>query len=210
MVWIAMRLLGSDCTVQHIENQRFAEPMPQKLDLDGAKDLDTLLVTVKEAYKASVDRRGVLTDKCKTLATLCTLVIAAAGIMLPKPFSINLGWPWLILFFGALCLFLAIWIVLSYSRSLYEVVLQLLPQETSLESQELKKSLINSYYQCHINHDERNKVLGTLYSAARLYFLIGLTVVGAFFAIEFFFPPPTDRQPSPNADVEIHIKAQSK
>jgi len=192
VVWLAMNALGAGCSMKQIENQRFdASHDSYHLRLEQATEIDTLLTTTKESIKAAIDRRAILTDKCKNLATLSSLLLAVTGLLLPKPYELQDSLSRALLY-GAIILFLVtVWILLSYSRNVRDVVVQLEQEECSLDNSNLKKSLINSYYQSQLDHDERNKFLGSLYGAARLYFLLGFIVLAIGFTYSYRFASNT-------------------
>src|SRR5256885_53635 len=84
LAYISLWLYGSDARWRDLWHQSFPAGEPVDRDLSKAKDLDLLLRAAKEVLKAAEDRRSGITDKCKTLLTVSSFLIAVVGVLLPK------------------------------------------------------------------------------------------------------------------------------
>jgi hypothetical protein len=92
IAFVSIRIFGIECTFTDVKRGRYNHVQHQNRNLDNAKDLDALLATAKDCYKAATDRRNLVTDKCKTLLTLSSFILAVSGLFLPKSFDFDAWW----------------------------------------------------------------------------------------------------------------------
>src|ERR1700730_960867 len=71
ITYYSIRLYGiEDRTFEEVELATSLKRQHKLCDLGDAKDLDGLLNAAKDSFKSAVERRGIVTDKCKTLLTV--------------------------------------------------------------------------------------------------------------------------------------------
>ena len=100
IAYLSLKLYALEITFNDVKQGRYDVEQHENRDLNDAKDLDDLLATAKDCYKAAIDRRTIVTDKCKTLLTLSAFILTISGLFLPKSFEFD-GWCMRVLFFVA-------------------------------------------------------------------------------------------------------------
>jgi hypothetical protein len=144
VTFASIRFYGIECTFAEVRRGRYLHNPHVDLNLDEAKDLDTLLSSAKDRLKDAVDRRGFVNDKAKTLITLNSALLAVLAAFLPKATDFGTRWEGLLFYAGVLLLINALVIMWVYFDIKAETVMGLQQAEAGLDSQNLKKSLVNS------------------------------------------------------------------
>lgn len=186
LAYISLRVYGSEVSFQSIWLEKFPSKTNANLNLDKAKDLPGLLSVAKECLKVAESRRAVVTDKCKPLLTLSSLLLGLVGVLLPTAFAFDALWMRMLFFASALALLNTVALLLVLFAVGASSVISLDQDEVALEKDDLQKNLINSNLQCQADMDQRTDYLVEVYKAARFYFLSAFTVVVILFAISFF------------------------
>jgi hypothetical protein len=184
IVWLSVRFFAVECSFSSVKDGTYPSDF-QNLNLDGAGDLDTLLSEVKERCKAADERRTQITDKCKTLVTLCSFLIAAVGAFLPKTFDFTYPWMKWVLVAAVLCLLVAMLVVWSYFRLGVEQTMDVTNDYVRLDKDNLRKSLINRYLSCEEAIGRRSDYLANVYETARFYFLSSFLMLVLLFCWDF-------------------------
>jgi hypothetical protein len=162
-----LRLYALEVTFKDIKSGKYDTRILVDLNLDDAKDLDNLLATAKDCYKAAIDRRSTVTDKCKTLLTLSSFILAIGGFFLPKSFDFDNWWMRGLFFVAGLFVLDAVILLLVYFGIGTEVKVGLDQAIVSLQKDDLKKSLINEYTKCETDSENRTDYLVNVYETAR-------------------------------------------
>jgi len=192
IVYISLRLYGyEDVTFGEVQNGSFTGRVltPAERNLDNVQDVDELLTIAKDIYKSAVDRRAALTEKCKTLLTVTALIVALLGLYLPKAFEFDsqvMRW-----FFVAAGLFLvyALTLLVVYIGVAIEKTISLDSREVTLDTNNLKKSQINSYRDCEVSADNRTDFLLAVYQVAKSFSLSAFLVLTVLFIVGYITRP---------------------
>jgi cation transport ATPase len=177
IAYISMRAYALEVTFEDVKRGRYDTTGHTDRNLDNAKDLDSLLATAKGSLKTATERRNVVTDKCKTLLTLSSFILAISGLFVPKAFEFE-GWFSRDFFFLAgLLLLNSIVMLLVYFSVGTDTVIKLEQSLIGLEGNDLKKALINSYLRCEVDTDNRTSYLVNVYETAKLFALSAFTIM---------------------------------
>jgi hypothetical protein len=192
ITFASIRAYGIECTFADVKKRAYSHARHANLNLDDAKDLDTLLASAKDRFKDAIDRRAFVTDKAKTLITLNSALLAILAAFLPKATDFGSFWVNVLLYAGVLLLLNALVIMWVYFDIKGETVLEFQQTEVGLDKDNLKKSLVNSYLQCQVGTDNVTDYLADLYKSARFYFLSGFLIVFVIVSANFFSRSPSD------------------
>ena len=191
ITFASVRLYGIECSFADVRARAYDLTRHTDRNLDGARDLDTLLASAKDRYKDAVDRRALVTDKAKTLVTLNSALLAVLAAFLPKSLEFE-SWCVRVPFYaGVLMLLNALVVMWMYFDVKNEMNLDLQQAEVGLDGADLKKSLINSCLQCQVAADNGTNYLADLYKTARFYFLSGFLAVFVILSAGYFKRPPS-------------------
>ena len=80
----SLYIFGSDVTWNELRDESFISSKHTDRTLPKGADLDLILGEAKDCLKTAQARRDGITDKCKTLLTLSSLLLAIVGILYPK------------------------------------------------------------------------------------------------------------------------------
>ena len=192
VVYLSLRLYGSEVLFDSLWSRTFDSAKHTDLNLDAAKDLDTLHSEAQESLKRAEARRAVIIDKCKVLFTLSSLLLAAIGLLMPKAFSFSHCWM-RILFFLATLAFVNVVVLLVFFFGVgNEMKVALHQDQVGLEGKDLKKSLLNLYLKCATAAENRTDFLVELYKVAQFFFLSAFTIIALLFAVNFFTQSPDE------------------
>lgn len=187
LTYLSIRLYGiEDCSLRDIRRGSYDNVSVDSHDLNHAKDLDSLLAESKALLNAANERRQVVTDKCKTLLTLGSLLLAIIGALLPKSFAFDSVWLRIICFVAVLFLLNTVVLLLVYFGVGHEQTVSLSQEEIELDAENLKKSLINQHFTCEAATDNRTDYLADVYKVARFFFMFAFFIVVILFAANYF------------------------
>jgi Collagen triple helix repeat (20 copies) len=171
----------------------------RNLRLEAPGDTDALLAAVKESLKSAVERRNIVTDKCKTLLGLGSTLLAIIGLV-PKFIEI-VSVEMQIFYVSAIFLLLAtVIILLAYFSVKADMTLTISQPEVGLSPLDFRKSQINDYRLCLAAHDARTDYLVGIYQTARS------TALLALFAAALLFADNCIQASKPATDAETVIK----
>ncbi len=189
LAFLSVRLYGSEASWSELWNERFTTFKHVNLDLGKVGDVDLVLLEARQRLAGADARQAGLADKCKTLLTLASLVVALVGALL---FKETLGPLWLrVLFFlSALALFNSVILVSVIFGVRSEMIIAVEQQEADLSTVDLKKSLANTYLRCCADRENQNDYLVEIYKVARFFFLFAFTLIIMEFSLGYFLIPP--------------------
>lgn len=191
ITFLSMRFYGPELSFDEVRKGRYNHKKHTDRDLVQAKDLDLLLAAAKECYKTAQDRRSVVTDKCKTLLTLSTFILAISGLFMPKTFEFD-GWIARGLFFiSGLFMADAVILLLVYFGVGSETTVTLDQDYVPLDKDDLKKALINDFLKCEVETDNRTDYLVNVYEAARCFAFAGFGMMLALVAYSYLTRTPS-------------------
>jgi hypothetical protein len=204
LTFASIRLFSNPaCTFRNVESgtyhpdppQEGAGPPPNRephanRNLDHAADLDGMVTSAKDLFKNSIDRRAIVSDKCKTLLTLSSTLFAVIALVLPK--VMELDW-WMKLLFSVpvLLLLLTVVLLMVFFNVRADTVMTLDQADVNLDTDNRKKAQINFLLRCTTDHDFRNDYLIDLYKAARATTLLALVAVAVLYLVNTFFSTRT-------------------
>ena len=176
ITYLSLHIYASEISWNEIKNGKIKSTQSVDLKLEDANDLDLLLSEVKCRLAEEEDRRNSTTDKCKSLVTLSSLVLAASGIVVSKT-SLDATWTQLILVLAALSLLHVVVLISMHFAVGADIQPTIDQHDATLSDDDLRKSLINIYLKCQADRSSRVNFLVELYKGARFYFLLGLTLI---------------------------------
>lgn len=192
IAYTSLRLYGSEVTIASLWNRTFDSSLHTNRNLDAVKDLDLLLSESKGLLQRAEARRALVTDKCKMLLTLSSLLLAAMGLLLPKNFAFSDFWMRICLLLAALFFVNVVVLLVFFIGVGVETVIAIGQGDVALEANDLKKSLVNSYIRCEIDTNNKTDFLVEVYKGARFYFLSAFTLVAVLFSLNFFAQAPDE------------------
>lgn len=191
ITFLSLHVYASEISWDEIKNGKRKPTKNADLKLDDAQDLDLLLSEVKCRLAEEEDRRNSTTDKCKSLVTLSSLVLAASGIVVSKA-SLDSPWTQLLLVLAALSLLHVVVLISMHFAVGADMQPTIDQHDATLSVDDLRKSLINIYLKCQADRNDRVNFLVELYKGARFYFLLGLTLVIVLLVSTFPTRPKED------------------
>jgi len=186
VVWTAIRLTGYEVSFQNVKDK--TKPNNRRhedLNLDGAKDMDGLSKHAEAQVKEATARRTLVTDKCKTLFTFNTALLALVAVFQGK--TVDLASWEVSLFYAAVVTFvIALLVLWTYFDVSGEVVISMQQGLVSLDKSDVQKSLINSNLDCATQMDNRTDYLVDLYKTCRFYLMVGFVLLFTVFSHSYF------------------------
>ncbi len=191
ITYISLHIYASEISWNQIKNGKMESTQEVGLKLEDAKDLDLLLSEVKCRLAEEENRRNATTDKCKSLITLSSLVLAASGIVVSKA-NFDSIWTQIVLVLAALSLLHVVVLISMHFAVGTDKQPTINQHDASLSADDLRKSLINTYLECQADRNNRVNFLVELYKGARFYFLLGLTFIIGLLVSTFPARPKED------------------
>jgi len=193
LAYLTLRVYGKEIAYSDVKAGTFASRKPSPLSLDEVKDIDTLLEMSKVNLGNAEKRRNVVTDKCKTLLTLGSLLLGVVGLLLPKYLAFDSYWMRGLSIFAIGVLFNAIVILLMFFDVGQDMEVSLDQDDIPLDESNLKKSLLNRHLRCTAASENRTDYLVELYRAARFCFLSALTIIAGLVLSSLLMNSPADQ-----------------
>lgn len=193
LAYLTLRLYGKEVTFSEVKLGTFASRRPSPLILDNVKDIDTLLEMSKEGVVNAEKRRTVVTDKCKTLLTLGSLLLGVIGLLLPKYLAFDALWMRGLSVFAIVIVFNAIVMLLMFFDVGQDMEVSLEQSDIPLDGADLKKSLLNDHVKCSAATENRTDYLVELYRAARFCLLSALTIIAGLVLLNQLTTDPKDQ-----------------
>lgn len=189
IAYLLMRAYALEVTFEDIKKGKYSTAKHVNRNLDNARDLNSLLATAKDGYKAAMDRRNTITDKCKTLLIISSFIITISGLFIPKSYEFE-GWLFRGLFsLAGLLLLNSVVLLLVYFSVRSETTIHLDQSLVDLEESDLKKALINDYLLCEMDTDNGTNYLVNVYEAARFFALSAFTLMLGLVAANYINHP---------------------
>jgi hypothetical protein len=193
LAYLTLRMYGKEIAYSDVKAGTFASRNPSTLSLEDVRAIEILLDLSKDSVGIAEKRRGVVTEKCKTLLTLGSLLLGVVGLLLPKYLAFDAWWMRGLSVLAIAILFNAIVILLMFFDVGREMEVSLGQADTPLDETNLKKSLLNRYLQCCAVTENRTDYLVELYRAARFCFLSALTIVAGLVLTSLLMNSPADQ-----------------
>jgi hypothetical protein len=194
LAYASLRAYGFEgFTFDDVQRGAYARNPHKNRDLDKAQELDDLVSASKECYENATSRRTAVTDKCKTLLTMSSLLLGLIGILLPKSLAFDATWMRVVCFIAALALLNTVSLLLIFFDVGRETEMSLDQDDVDLDADNYKKSIINMYLRCQVDTDNRTNYLVDLYRSARFFFLLAFSAVVILFSIQFVSSSPKDQ-----------------
>lgn len=194
LAYLSLRLYGFEqISLAEVSQGAYRGEEHQNRSLEHLQDLDLIVAESKTCLVNAQARRSAITDKCKTLFTLSSLLLGLIGVLLPKSLAFDALWMRVICFLAVLALLNTIVLLLTFFDVGSDIEISLDQEQVDLEAGNFKKSLINLNLQCQVDTDNRTNYLVDLYKAARFFFLLAFTVVVFLFSVSFLFDSSKSR-----------------
>ncbi len=194
LAFYSLRLYGLEgVTLSDVERGSYSHHQHQDRSLENSENLDDLRRSSRECLDNANARRRAITDKCKTLLTMSSLLLGLASLLLPKSFAFDFAWMRTIGFLAVLCLMNTVTLLLIFFDVGRDTEISIEQDDVDLDSNNFTKNLINLYLRCQIDMDNRTNYLVDLYKAARFFVLLSLTVFIGLFFINFVYISPKDQ-----------------
>jgi hypothetical protein len=193
LAFFTLRVFGKEIAYSDVKAGTFESRNPSPLSLEEAKDVHTLLEMSRESFSNAEKRRTVVTDKCKTLLTLGSLLLGVIGLLLPKYLAFESAWMRGLSILAIAILFDAIVLLLVFFDVGQDMEVSLAQADIPLDETNLKKSLLNRHLRCTASSENRTDYLVEIYRAARFCFLSALTIVAGLVLASVTMNSPVDQ-----------------
>lgn len=186
LAYCSMRVFGyEDISLADIESGAYDGPKHKDRGLENAHETALLLSSAKECHRDAEARRTAITDKCKTLLTMSSILLGLIGLLLPKAFAFDALWMRAVCFVAILGLLNVVVLLLTFFAVGRDARMTLDQSEVDLEPKDFEKNRINLYLQCQVALDNRTDYLVDLYKVSRFFFLASFALVVILFSISF-------------------------
>ncbi|QDU80500.1 hypothetical protein Pla110_22300 [Polystyrenella longa] len=193
LAYYSLRLYGlENVALNDVRTGRYSTHNYSDRNLDNAKELDLLLSASKECLDNAKHRRTAITDKCKTLITISSVLMGLVGFLTPKALAFEHTWMRLIGFLAILALMNTITLLLVFFGVGCESEISIEQDEVELDASNLKKSMINGYLLCQTDMDNRTNYLVDLYKSARFFALFAFAVFVGLFSVSILSTSPKE------------------
>ena len=186
LAYLSLRVCGLEVRAKDVWRGKYSSTQHQNLNLDNAGDLPLLLDTARVCLANAQDRRSVVSDKCKTLLTVSSILLTLIGLLLPKFIHLQQTWMGVSFFIAMGALLNTIILLLVFFDVGADMEIDVGPDDVARDTKDMQKNLINSHLQCQTALDNRTDYLVDLYKAARFFFLSAFSLVILLFATSFF------------------------
>ncbi|MCA9106818.1 MAG: collagen-like protein [Planctomycetales bacterium] len=191
LAYCSMRVFGhEDISLADIERGAYDGSTHKDRSLENAQETALLLSSAKECHRDAEARRTAITDKCKTLLTMSSILMGLVGLLLPKAFAFDAFWMRAVCFVAILGLLNVVVLLLTFFAVGRDTQVTLDQSEIDLEPKDYEKNRINLYLQCQVALDNRTDYLVDLYKVSRFFFLASFTLVVILFSISFLSSSP--------------------
>jgi hypothetical protein len=187
--FITIRCLSNrSCEYDDVTLARYRRETHIDRRLENAKDIEGLVAISKEILKNSIDRRAIIADKCKSLLTISSTLLAISGLILPKFVEFDHVASKVLFSIAIVFLLGTVVLILTFFGIRSETTISLDQNDVDLGTLDLKKSSINSYLRCVTDQDNRTAYLIDVYRAASTLTLLALCItVVLFFVTSFMY-----------------------
>jgi len=197
IVWLAIRLTAYELTFSQVkEKKKASNRVHVDLNLDSAGDVEGLLSHAKAQVDRAVARRAIVTDKCKTLFTFNTALLALIAIFQGKITELQF-WESAVFYAAVVTFVVALLVLWTYFDVSGEIILPLEQRLVPLSKDDLKKSLVNSNLESAADIENRTDYLVDLYKTSRFFLMSGFVLLFIVFSHNYFVQART-RKPEPD------------
>ena len=192
VVYGAFYLFGIEVTWAQTKAENFNSRKHRDLEFSDQSDLDLLLQEAKGLVNGAEARSAAISDKCKTLLTLSSAILAFVGVILPK-LSVDSLWTKIFFAIAASPMLVAAFLFAVFFGVRAGMRVTIDQHEAELAQKELKKSLINNFRHCATDQENRSDYLAEVYRVARFFFLSSLMALTILFTVNLFSSHPADQ-----------------
>jgi hypothetical protein len=186
VVWSAIRLTAYEIPFEVIKKKtKPNNRQHQDLNLDTAQDLDGLSKHAEAQLKEATARRALVTDKCKTLFTFNTALLALIAVFQGKIIDLT-SWEIALFYIAVVAFVVALLVLWTYFDVSGEMVISMDQGLVGLDKANVQKSLINSNLNCATEMDNRTDYLVDLYRTSRFYLMVGFVLLFVVFSHSYF------------------------
>jgi len=190
LVFLTIRLFGVEVKYGAVEQGTYDGRSYEPLLLDSVQEIDPLLDLSTRNVASAEKRRNIVTDKCKTLFTVGSLLLGVIGLMLPKYLAFDFGWMRLLSFLAVTLLFNGIVVLLAFFDVGQDIEVVVEQSDVPLDGDSLKKSLVNRNLRCIVATETRTDYLVDLYKATRFCMFSAMTIIAGLVLGSLFFVQP--------------------
>lgn len=140
IAFLSLRVYSIEIGWAELWKGKYSSSQHTNRNFDKVGDLDLLLNESKEVFKAAEARRVTVTDKCKTILTLSSFLLALMGVLLPKNFDFGPLWMRIGFFVSALALLNVVVLLAVFVDVRNEMQIAIDQADISLSSDDLKKA----------------------------------------------------------------------
>jgi hypothetical protein len=191
IAYFSLRLFATEVNWSDVWNGVYNTSKHANRDLDRTGDLSLILIEAKNSLKESENRLTAITDKCKNLLALSSILLTLVTILLTKSLSDSI-WIRMLFLGSALAFFDAVILLVVFFDVGRGMSIDIGQGEINLPSDDFKKCIINLCFKCQIDLNNRTNYLVDVYKAARFFFLSALTGLVLLFSLNLFLVTPKD------------------
>ncbi len=191
IAFLSIRIYGHELPLSAVWHGTYEKRKHENFNLDDAGDLELILRTAETNLNTAKTRRSLIGDKCKTLLTISSLLLALIGLLLAKLLNLEGPTARLVFFVAIASLLNTVVLLLVFFDVAKDADITIKQEEILLSSTDMQKNLINCFRHCECDLDNRTDYLVSIYSTARFFFLSAFTLVVALFSASFFVQPPS-------------------
>jgi hypothetical protein len=186
IVWLAIRLTAYEVSFADVKEQKKpSNRLHADLDLGSAGDLDGLIAHAKTQVDHAIARRATVTEKCKTLFTFNTALLALIAVFQGRATDLS-SWETAIFCTAVLAFVVALVVIWTYFDVGGEITIPLEQELVPLGKDDLKKSLINKNIEKASDIDNRTDYLVDLYRTSRFYMMFGFVLLFVVFSHSYY------------------------
>jgi hypothetical protein len=191
ITYLSLRLFGSEIKWSQLLSGIFVSTKHADRNLDNAGDLSLILTEAKNCLKNSEARLLAITDKCKNLLALSSILLTLVTVLLTKSPTDSI-WIRILFLISALAFFDAVILLMVFFDVGVGMSIDITQKEVDLPDDDFKKCLINLYFKCRTDLDNRTDYLVEVYKVSRFLFLSAFTALVLLFSINLFLISPKD------------------
>jgi hypothetical protein len=191
IAYFSLRLYATEVTWSEVSNGLYDSSKHTDRDLTRVGDLSLILTEAKDSLKESEGRLVAITDKCKNLLTLSSILLTLVTVLLTKS-PCNSIWMRMLFLVSALAFFDAVILLMVFFDVGRGMSIDIGQEVVDLPTDDFKKCLINLCFKCRIDLDNRTNYLVDVYKVARFFFLSAFTMLVLLFSLNLFLTTPED------------------
>lgn len=189
IVYGAFYVYGTEVTWEQAKAEKFDSREHKDLESLRESQLEVLVQEAKTCLRASEERRTSLSDKCKTMLTLSSVLLAFMGAVLPK-ISMDSLWAKVFFLISALPMLIAVLLFAVFFGVRPAMRVDIRQDDADRKPDDLKRTLINDYRRCATAQENQSDYLVEVYNVARFFFLSSLLALVCLFSANLFLSAP--------------------